>query len=194
MSKPGFVEIALVHTHFFVANKRIPDYTISSYRNVFASESGSFFYEDGDSQVTISHVEPDTRGQEPVYEQHVRLPVSPEYAVELALDATRKELSDATDAMIVEAMTRRFAPPVFKAFLEENGWKDMEVGRHDGLYVFAHPDYPPRQIIYACTTDPELANYVSEDIHDMVRKYAEITKRPELGVRLDLIRRATVYG
>lgn len=192
MSKPGFVEIALIHTHFYVANKRIPDHTISSYRDVFAAQNGSFFYEDGDKQVTISAVEPDTRGQESVYEQHVRLPVSPEYAVELALDAARKELSAATDAMIVELMARRFAPPIFKAFLEENGWKDTEVGHQDGLYVFTHPDYPPRQIIYACTEDPELAKYVSEDIHDMVRKYSEITKRPELGVRLDLIRRAKV--
>jgi hypothetical protein len=190
VSKPGFSEIALVHTHFYVANKRIPDHTISSYRDVFAVEDESFFYEDGDSQVTISAVEPDARGQEPVYEQRVRLPVSPEYAVELALDSAREELSTATDAMIVELMTQRFAPSVFKDFLEENGWKDMGVGQQDGLYVFAHPDYPPRQIIYACTKDPELAKYVSEDIHDLVRKYSEITKRPELGVRLDLIRRA----
>lgn len=190
MSKPRSPNIALVHTHFYLANKRIPDHTISSYRDVVTSEFGSFFYEDGDSQATISHVEPATWDEEPVYEQHVRLPVSPEFALELVLDTARKELSAATDEMIVELMTRQIAPPVFKVFLEENGWKDTEVGRQNGLYVFTHPDYPPRQIIYACTTDPELAKYVSEDVHDMVRKYAEITKRPELGVRLDLIRRA----
>jgi hypothetical protein len=66
----------------------------------------------------------------------------------------------------------------------------MEVGRDDGLYVFAHPDYPPRQIIYACTDILEMQKYVAEDVHDMVRKYADITNRPELGVRLELIRRS----
>jgi hypothetical protein len=189
VSESRFVELALVHTHFYVANKRIPDHTISSYRDVFTSRDGSFFYEDGDRHVTVSQIEPDIHGQEAAYEEHIRLPVSPEYALELALDSARKEISAATDELILEAMRHRFSPPVFKAFLEENGWTDMEVGRQDGLYVFQHPDYPPRQIVYPCSTDPELAKYVSEDIHDMVRRYADVTNRPELGVRLELIRR-----
>lgn len=193
MNEPRYLEIALVHCHFYVANKRIPDHTISSYRDVYASEDGSFFFEDGETLVGIVQLEPDIPGQERVYEQHIRLPVSPDHAFELALDAGRKELAAATDATIVEAMQRRFAPAVFKAFLEENGWKDMEVGRGDGLYVFAHPDYPPRQIIYACTDIPEMQKYVAEDVHDMVRKYADITNRPELGVRLELIRRSENY-
>lgn len=190
MNSPRRIENALVHTHFYVADKRIPDHTISSYRDVFTAEDGTTFYEDGDDQVTISRMEPETREQEAVYEQHVRLPVSPQHAVEIALDTARNELSAATDAMIVELMTQRFAPTVFKAFLEENGWEDSGVGRQDGLHVFVHPRHPPRQIIYACTQDPELSKYVSEDIHDMIRKYAEIMKRPELGVRMDLIRRS----
>ncbi len=189
MTAPRFIEIALVQTHFYVANKRIPDHTISSYRDVYVLEDGSFAFEDSDTHVAISRLEPEFSGQERVYDHHIRLPVSPDHALELALEAVGSELAAATDAIILEAMRHRFAPSLFKEFLEENGWHDMGVGRDDGLYVFAHPDYPPRQIIYACTTVPEMQKYVTEDVHDMVRKYAEITKRPELGVRLELIRR-----
>lgn len=191
MTNRRFLESALVHIHFYIADKRIPDHTISSYRDIYVLKNGSFVYEGGDAHV-IEQVEPDTHGQERFYQQHIRLPVSPAHALELALVANGNELASATDDFIIGVMQHRFAPALFKDFLEENGWSDMGVGVSDGLYVFAHPDFPPRQIIYARTSDPEMAKYVSEDINDMVRKYAEITKRPELGVRLELIRREKV--
>lgn len=192
MTSPRFLEPALVHIHFHVADKRIPDHTISSYRDIYVMEDGGFAYEDGDTHVTIEQVEPDTHGQERFYEQHLRLPVSPAHALELALVANRNELASATDDFITEVMQHRFSPSLFKDFVEENGWRDEGVGASHGLHLFTHPDYPPRQIVYARTTDPEMTKFVSEDIHDMVRKYAEITKRPELGVRLELIRRQKV--
>ena len=194
MSTPKSLGVALVHSHFYVADKRIPDHTFSSYRDVYVLSDGSFAVADGDGHVAIYQVEPDAPGQECFYEQHIRLAVTPDHALELALVANRNELATATDGFILEAMQHRFSPALFKEFLEENGWNDMGVGVSNGLYVFAHPNYPSRQIIYARSTDPEMIKYVSEDIHDLVRKYAEITKRPELGVRLELIRREKALG
>lgn len=189
MSESRFVEIAVVHTHFYVAHRSIPEHTTSSYRDVFVTENDSFFYEDGNRQVAISRLDRDGKDQEHVYEQHVRLPITPDFALELAMETTRSELSAATDALIIELMTRRFDPSIFAAFLEETAWKDSGAGHHAGLYVFEHPDYPLRQIIYARTPNSDSLKHVDEGVQDAIRKLSDITGRPELGIRLDLMRR-----
>jgi hypothetical protein len=173
-----------------VATKRIPDHTLSSYRDVVDNGESGCYYEDGDQQVAVSRINPEAPEGETGYEHHVRLPVSREFAIELATETSHKELSSATDAIIIDFMTRRFEPSIFDTFLQDNGWTDNGMGHEHGLHLYEHPDYRPRQIIYARTRNPESLKYVSEDIHDNIKKFSEIMNRPELGVRLELIRRS----
>ena len=65
----------------------------------------------------------------------------------------------------------------FANHLKSQGWSSLEAGLVDGLYVFEHPDFPRRQLVFPVN---ETAPDYLESLNKASSKLAELNQQPRV--------------